>query len=100
MLIAVNNIIVKQVNTEKAYKLQESNVYVFLFPKSARKDEIKKAVEKQYAVKVDEVRTVVLPRKEKNFRGVSGVLTQYKKAYIKVAKGMRINIDDNSVNKE
>ena len=92
--------VIKQVNTEKTYKFKDTGVYVFLFPKSFRKDKIKKEVETKYSVKVDAVRTVVLPKKEKSFRGVKGYLTQYKKAYVKVAKGMRIDGIDNNVNKE
>ena len=96
----MSNFIVKQVNTEKTYKLQEQNIYVFLFPKTARKDAIKKSIEEKFSVKVDDVKTIILPRKEKSFRGVSGTLTQYKKAYSRVAKGMKINIEDKGVNKQ
>ena len=94
MWIAVNNRIVKQLSTEKTHKLQESNVYVFLFPKGTRQEEIKALVEKKYAVKIDDIRVVNLPRKEKSFRGQIGVLTQYKKAYIKVARGMKIEVEN------
>ncbi len=90
----MNNLVVKTVNTEKAYKLRESNVYVFLFPIDLRKDEIKREIEKSYSVKVDEVRTVVLPKKNKTFRGVRGCLSRYKKTYVKVANGMKIDIDN------
>ena len=89
----MNNRIVKQVNTEKTYKLQESGVYCFLFPKNLRQNAIKSLIEKQYSVKVDDVRIVNLPRKEKSFRGVAGVLSQYKKAYIKLARGMKIEVE-------
>ena len=90
----MKNRIVKQLSTEKTHKLQESNVYVFLFPKATKQEEIKKLIEKQYAVKIDDVRVVNLPRKEKSFRGKQGVLTQYKKAYIKVARGMKIEAEN------
>ena len=95
----MSNLILKSVNTEKTYKLQENNIYVFLFPRNIRKDAIKLEVEKQYSVKVDNVRTVVLPRKNKSFRGQVGTLSQYKKAYVKVAKGMKIDLD-NGLKKE
>ncbi len=82
--------IVKSINTEKSHKLQDSGIYVFLFPKKTRKDEIKKIVEKKYSVKIDSVNTVNLCRKMKSFRGRLGCMTQYKKAYIRFAKGMKI----------
>ena len=86
----MKNRIVKQMNTEKTHKMQENGVYVFLFPKCTRKYDVKTLIEKQYSVKVDSVNIVNLPRRVKSFRGTSGVLSQYKKAYIKVARGMRI----------
>ena len=94
MLIIVNNEIVKQVNTEKTHKLQDSGFYVFLFQKNIRKDAIKKIIEQKYAVKVDSINTINLPKKISVFRGIRGCLTQYKKAYVKVARGMKIDFND------
>ena len=87
--------IVKRVNTEKTHKMLDNNVYVFLFQKNLRKHEIKSIIEKKYSVKVDSVNVVNVPKKMKSFRGTVGVLSSYKKAYIKVARGMKIEIEDN-----
>lgn len=100
MFVAVSSVkvLAKQVKTEKSHKMQDVGVYVFLFPKNTRKDDIKKSIEKQYSVKVDFVNTVILPRKVKSFRGVQGVVSGCKKAYVKLAHGMKIEFD--SVDKD
>ena len=91
--------IVKQMNTEKTHKLEEANVYTFLFPFLTRKDVIKKIVEKKYSVKVDGVNIVNMNRKKRGFRGTKGLSSKYKKAYVKVAKGMKIATDSVSNDK-
>ena len=91
-------VVSKQVKTEKSLNVQGVGVYVFLFPKDMRKKDIKTAIEKQYSVKVDFVNIVNLPRKTKSFRGIQGVVSRYKKAYVKVAHGMKIEFD--SVDKD
>jgi len=95
----VSNEIVKRVNTEKTHKMLDDNVYVFLFQKNIRKHEIKSIVEKKYSVKVDSVNVVNIPKKIKSFRGTVGVLSRYKKAYIKVTRGMKIEVEDNNKGK-
>jgi large subunit ribosomal protein L23 len=82
--------IVKQLNTEKTYKLGESFVYVFLVSKNSRKDEIKKNIESSFGVKVVNVNTLNTPKKIRSFRGVQGIATTYKKAYITLEKGQKI----------
>lgn len=67
---------------------------MFLFPKDMRKKEIKGVIEKQYSVKVDSVNVINLPKKERNFRGKTGcVMSQYKKAYIRLENGMKIETE-------
>lgn len=85
--------IIKQLNTEKTHKLGESSVYCFLVSKQSRKDEIKKMVENTFGVKVVAVNTTNTKRKNKTFRGVSGTTTNYKKAYITLTKGSKIEVD-------
>ena len=82
--------IVKQLNTEKTHKLGESCVYVFLVSKNSRKDEIKKNIESSFGVKVVNVNTLNTPKKIRSFRGVQGIATAYKKAYITLEKGQKI----------
>jgi large subunit ribosomal protein L23 len=52
--------ILKPITTEKAGKLIDvDNTLLFAVERKARKDEIKKEVEKLFGVKVDSVRTLV-----------------------------------------
>ena len=81
----------KRLETEKTHKMSEGGVYVFLMPIGMRKDDIKSSVEKSFSVKVSDVRTLIMPDKLKSFRGKSGRLNRYKKAYIKLADGMKID---------
>ena len=82
--------IVKQLNTEKTHKLGEGCVYVFLVSKNSRKDEIKKSIENSFGVKVVNVNTLNTPKKIRSFRGIRGIATAYKKAYITLEKGQKI----------
>lgn len=95
MLVVVSRVkvLAKQVKTEKSHKMQDTGVYVFLFPKNTRKDDIKKSIEKQFSVKVEFVNTINLPRKVRNFRGAQGVVPGCKKAYVRLAHGMKIEFD-------
>ena len=91
----MKTVIVKQLNTEKTHKIIDGGVYTFLVSRLARKDEIKSNIETFFGVKVDEVKTVNLPLKVRGFRNRIGAISQYKKAYVKVARGMKIEFDDN-----
>jgi len=52
--------------TEKSMALVESeNKLVFIVNKKAKKDEIKEAVEKEFGVKVEQVKTVITMRGQK-----------------------------------
>ena len=56
--------------------------------------EIKKDVETVFGVKVVDVRTTNCPVKNKSFRGNAGRMSQYKKAYVLVANGMKIDFGE------
>jgi large subunit ribosomal protein L23 len=86
--------IIKQLDTEKTHKLLEGNRYTFLVSRTANKDEIKKDVETVFGVKVVDVRTTNCPVKNKSFRGNDGRMSQYKKAYVLVANGMKIDFGE------
>lgn len=61
------------VSTEKALRLMESeNKLVFVVERKSTKQDIKKAVEQMFDVKVDKVTTIITPKSEK-------------KAYVKLA---------------
>ena len=80
----------KKVDTEKTHKMQESGEYTFVVPMSSGKNEIKKAITKQFSVNVVSVRTLVMPSRKKYFRGRAGCVAESKKAYVKVASGEKI----------
>ena len=87
--------------TEKAYAQSLSNnVYVFNVPLTANKQEIAAAVETQFEVKVERIKTLVQNGKAIRFsRGKNkypGKTTRKdsKKAYVTLAKGDSIQVFD------
>lgn len=84
-------ILKKPLITEKISAMNEKGVYGFVVEKTASKPEIKKAVEKMYGVKVEDVRTMRYAGKPKTrytkARIVSGYTNAYKKAIVKIAEG-------------
>lgn len=90
-------ILIKPLITEKATKLADKRgTYVFVVNKDANKIEVKNAVEKYYNVSVDSVNTAVMPGKPKSRSTkttvVRGVKSSYKKAYVTLTPGERIDI--------
>jgi len=92
----MKNILVKPLITEKVAKLNEKGRYGFVVATKANKVEIKKAIEKLYGVKVEEINTMIARGKTKSKQSKSGVLSgrtnSYKKAIVKVAEGEVIDI--------
>ena len=87
--------IIKQpVVTEKATQLaDEENTYVFEVDRRANKIEIKKAIEEIYGVHVEKVRVVnVKPKYGRWGRKVVRRKPAWKKAYVKVREGEKIQI--------
>ena len=66
-------ILLHPVGTEKAMRLLDQNKIVFIVRRDATKDEIKRAVEELFGVKVEKVNTLITPKGQK-------------KAYIKLKK--------------
>ncbi|MGB4770573.1 MAG: 50S ribosomal protein L23 [Chitinophagaceae bacterium] len=96
----LNDVLIKPILTEKANALQEKRrTFAFRVSKDSNKLEIKTAVEKFYGVSVDDVRTVVVPAKNKSRftkKGyVQGKKPSYKKAYVTVAEGESIDLYSN-----
>ena len=83
-------IIEKPIVSEKSSMQLESNVYHFVVKSDAKKIEIKQFIETNY--KVDVVNVNVLNVKSKvRVRGrIKGKTASYKKAYITVKKGQKI----------
>lgn len=93
-------VLIKPLLTEKANAQQEKlNRFAFKVNRRANKLEIKKAVEEFYGVTVAEVNTIVVPGKNKTkftkSGYIKGVKPAYKKAYITVAEGEKIDLYEN-----
>jgi large subunit ribosomal protein L23 len=84
--------------SEKAYaQSQAGNVYTFKVSKSANKQVIAAAVQAQFKVTVEDVRTMVIKGKAKRTvrkggRPIAGRESDFKKAYVTVKKGDNIPI--------
>jgi large subunit ribosomal protein L23 len=85
------DILKKPLITEKISAMNERGVYGFIVEKTAKKPEIKKAVEKMFGVKVVDVRTMRYAGKHKTrytkSKIVSGYTNAFKKAIVQVAEG-------------
>ncbi|MGC9469111.1 MAG: 50S ribosomal protein L23 [Anaerolineae bacterium] len=89
---SVYDIIVRPLETEKAYLLREQGKYVFIVQLYANKLEVKRAVEEIYGVDVDDVHTMVMPGKMNRMRGRRATARRapWKKAVVTLAPGERI----------
>lgn len=85
------DILKQPIITEKVSAMNERGVYGFIVEKSAKKPEIKTAVEKTYGVKVVSIRTMRYAAKSKTRYSksqiVSGFTNSFKKAMVQVAEG-------------
>ena len=93
----LSEVLVKPILTEKANAQQDTlRRYAFKVAKKANKLEIKKAIESFYGVTVTNVNTAVQPGKNKSRFTKAGVISGrkqgYKKAFITVADGEKIDL--------
>lgn len=86
------DIIIAPVITEKAAIQAEANVYTFKVAAEANKIEIKKAIEEAFGVKVVKVNTANTKSKTKRVGRYTGKTKTYKKAYITLADGEKIEL--------
>ncbi len=89
---SLSNILVRPHITEKATDSSEKSVYVFEVTPSATKHSVAKAFVEKYKVTPIKVSTVTIPAKKVIVRGKRGIKSGYKKAYIYVAKGQKLEI--------
>jgi large subunit ribosomal protein L23 len=83
-LKAPEDIILRPVFTEKAYKLAEKKKFVFLVPLDATKPQIKRAIEKIFGVKVKKVNTMIYRGKIKRRGLFLGHRPSFKKAIVTI----------------
>ncbi|PSR05334.1 MAG: 50S ribosomal protein L23 [Bacteroidetes bacterium SW_10_40_5] len=90
----------KPIITEKFTQLgEEENQYGFICDPKANKIQIKREVEKLYGVKVNKVRTMVYPPKQKTrytkTNIIEGKTKRYKKAVVTLKEGNTIDFYSN-----
>lgn len=85
--------------SEKALALAEAEgTYTFIVPKNAGKIELKKAINGRYKVKAKAVNTAILKGKpqaslvKRGSRRLKGQRSDFKKAYVTLAKGDKIEL--------
>ncbi len=91
-----HEIIVKPLMTEKVSSLTETaNIYGFEVNKKANKYQIKSAVEYLFDVKVTKVRTVITAGKTRRAGKHNTKSNSWKKAYVEVQEGQKIEFFKN-----
>ena len=85
-------VIAPHVSEKAARVANKGNQYVFRVRRDATKPEIRAAVEFLFEVKVDAVRVVNQPRKEKRFGRSLGRRQDGKKAYVRLVEGQQIEM--------
>lgn len=86
------DIILAPVITEKSTLASENNQVVFNVARTARKQDIREAVEKLFSVKVKSVNTLNRKGKAKRFRGVKGKQSDLKRAVVTLEEGHSIDV--------
>lgn len=89
----LEDVLREPVVSEKGWRLQEQNKYVFDVHPNANKVQIKRAVEHVFKVKVLKVWVLNMPpkpRKRKYYQ--HGELSGWKKAVVQLAEGQRIEV--------
>lgn len=96
MNIDPHTIVKLRISTERSTRLREkNNEYVFEVDKEANKHTIKRAIESLFKVKVDRVRTIVMPGKIRRMGRYEGKTSTWKKAIVRLKKNEVISVFDN-----
>jgi large subunit ribosomal protein L23 len=89
----ISEILVRPLVTEKSHgELERTGAYTFVVGIDANKIEIARAIEKQFNVKVRDVRTMRYAGKEKRMGRFVGRKAAWKKAVVSLAEGDTIEI--------
>ena len=86
----LNSVLIRPRVTEKATLKSESSVYVFEIHPSATKAQVDRAFIEKYKINPIKVSTVTIPAKNVFVRGKAGKKSGYKKAYIYLKPGTKI----------
>ena len=82
------------ISEKAAIEKSTSNTYVFKVAKEATKVEIKNSIEEIFGVQGESVRVLNTQFKNKRTRFGKYKTSTYKKAYIKLAEGKEINMEN------
>ena len=89
----VSQILIRPLVTEKSHEqLDRHGAYTFVVANDANKIEIANAIEKQFNVRVKDVRTMRYAGKEKRMGRFTGRKASWKKAVVTLAEGDSIEI--------
>lgn len=80
------------VSEKAALAADSANQYLFRVATNATKGEIKKAVEKMFGVRVEQVRVLNVKGKTKRFGARLGKRADWRKAYVRLAEGQEIEM--------
>jgi large subunit ribosomal protein L23 len=87
----LKDIIIRPYQTEKTLELTEKlNQYAFIVNRNANKIQIRKAIEEAFKVKVVRINTILVKGKPRRYRGRVGRTQDYKKAFVTLKKGEKI----------
>lgn len=86
----LNHILIRPHITEKATVSAENSVYVFEIDPKATTGSVTKAFVEKYKITPVRVNTVTIPAKNVVVRGKRGTKSGYKKAYVYLKKGEKI----------
>lgn len=89
---SIYDIIRSPIITEKSTAAGELNKYIFKVQNDSTKNQIKKAIELIFNVKVAKVNTLNVLGKTKRFKGRLGKRNDYKKAIVSTANNQIIDI--------
>ncbi len=86
----LTHILIKPHVTEKATMSAENSVYAFVISPKATKAQVEKAFMEKYKMTPVKVSTVTIPAKNVFVRGKVGKKSGYKKAYIYLPAGQKL----------
>jgi len=90
--LMVSNILIEPWVTEATTRSLELNKYVFKVDQKSNKNQVRKAVEKLYGVKVISVNTVKVPKKFRSYGKTPGWKAGFKKAVVTLKEGDKIEL--------
>lgn len=90
--VRLYDVIRKPLITEKTTMAAEQGKIVFSISADANKQDVKRAVEALFGVKVVKVNTVLTKGKQKRFRGKPGQRSDQRKAIVTLAAGQSIDL--------